>query len=159
MRTLLGLLLLTCATLPAVADELALVINGKAIHLKDGNYNEENWGLGINYDFAERDNWVRFVHGSTFKDSSNHTSNYLGGGTKRRFHLETDLDGWHADVGVIAFLMTRQDYHNNNPFPGALPFVAVGKGWFTLNATYIPSISPKHVPLLFFQAMVRIAEF
>jgi len=142
-----------------VADELAVVLNGKAIHLKEGNYNERNWGLGFNYDLNERNKWVRFVHGSTFKDSNNQTSNYLGGGTKRRFHLETDPDGWHVDVGVIAFVMTRHDYHNNNPFLGALPFVAVGKSWFTVNATYIPSISPKHVDLLFFQAMVRVAQF
>ncbi len=159
MRILLGMLLLTFTVLPAAADELDVVLNGKAVHLNDGNYNEKNWGLGLNYDFNERDKWVRFLHSSVFKDSNNQTSKYAGGGTKRRFHFGAGTDGWHADVGVIAFLMTRHDYHDNNPFFGALPFVAVGNKWVTVNATYIPSISPKHVPLLFFQAMVRIAEF
>ncbi|MBI3561374.1 MAG: hypothetical protein HY080_06620 [Gammaproteobacteria bacterium] len=159
MRVLLGLICIVAMNMPVMADELDLVLNGKALHLRDGKYNEKNWGLGFNYDFDEHHHWINFLHGSVFKDSNNQTSNYLGGGMKRRYHLDRDPNGWRVDGGFIAFLMTRQDFHNNNPFFGALPFVAVGKGWFTLNATYIPAISPKHTDLFFFQAMVRVAQF
>jgi len=143
----------------ASADEFHVIINGKAIHLSDGNYNEKNYGLGFEYDFKPSNNWIKFANGSTFKDSNNQTSNYLGGGIKRRYELENEPNGWHVDVGVIAFLMTRHDYKDNSPFFGALPVLSVGKDWYALNATYIPSVTPKHKALFFFQLMFRVAEF
>ena len=159
MKVIIGLMFLVLGSVPVAADELQVVLNGKAIHLKNGHYNESNTGLGLEYDFRPQKNWITFIHGSVFKDSNDQTSKYIGGGSKRRFLLENDPNGWRFDAGWIAFLMTREDYRNNQPFFGALPFVSIGKQWFTLNATYIPSISPKHVDLFFFQAMVRIAEF
>lgn len=160
MRAVMTILITFAFLHTAVADELHVLLNGKAIHLQNGNYNEENWGLGINYDFPVRNNWINFLNASYFDDSNSQTSKYAGGGMKRRYLLEgKDKDGWHIDAGVIAFLMTREDYKDNQPFFGALPFAAIGKSWFTLNVTYIPSISPKHVSLFFFQAMVRVAEF
>lgn len=159
MRYVLTLIAFLACVNTVTAEELHVVLNGKAIHLDDNNYNEENWGLGVNYDFNPRKNWVSFLNASYFKDSNYNTSKYAGGGMKRRYMLEKDPDGWHVDAGLIAFLMTREDYKNNDPFFGALPFVAIGSGWFTLNVTYIPEVSPKHKDLLFFQAMVRVAEF
>lgn len=144
---------------PAYADEFHVIINGKAIHLSGGNYNEKNYGLGFEYDFKPKNNWITFVSGSTFKDSNKQTSNYLGGGIKRRYELENDPEGWHVDLGVIAFLMTRKDYKNNSPFVGALPVLSVGKQWYALNATYIPEVTPKHKALFYFQLMFRLAEF
>ena len=159
MRTILSGFLLLLAVAQVHADEFHVIVNGKAIHLSQGNFNEKNYGLGFEYDFAPRNNWITFLNGSAFKDSNNNTSNYLGGGMKRRYQLEKDPNGWHADLGFIAFLMTRKDYKDNQPFPGALPVVSLGKQWFALNATYIPSVSPKHKALLFFQLMFRLAEF
>jgi len=141
------------------ADTLNLIINGKAMHQDKRNFNEENWGLGFEYDFAEKDKWINFVTGSFFKDSVNNTSKYLGGGTKRRFMLESDKDGWHIDAGMVAFLMTRKDYKNEEPFFGALPFISVGTSKVAINATYIPAVSPKLVSLWFFQASFRLAEW
>jgi hypothetical protein len=151
--------LLLLLALQAQADELHLIVNGKAVHLSNKNYNEKNYGLGFEYDWAPRKHWITFANGSFFKDSNENTSNYLGMGMKRRYELQDDPNGWHADVGGFAFLMTRKDYMNNNPFPGILPALSVGKQWFAINATYIPKISPKHVNLFFFQLMFRVAEF
>jgi len=158
-RIRLCLLLLVGLVQVSWAGELHVIINGKAIHLDKGDYNENNRGLGFEYDFARRGNWIPFTMGSFFKDSHDRTSRYLGGGLKRRYQLENADDGWHLDAGVVAFLMTRYDYKNNNPFPGILPFASLGKQWASLNATYIPRVSPKHKQLLFFQLMFRIAEF
>lgn len=159
MRLLALLLVVFSIHCSALADELHVVVNGKAIHLDDGNYNEKNWGLGINYDWTPKDNWVKFIHASYFKDSAYNTSRYIGGGMKRRWSLDDQEDGWRMDLGAIAFLMTRKDYKNNDPFPGILPFAAVANGPVTLNLTYIPSVSPKHKNLLYFQLMVRVATF
>ena len=159
MRVVMIFLLILGWHAAATADELHVVLNGKAIHLDGGNYNEDNWGLGLNYDWAPKDNWIKFAHASYFKDSNYNTSKYAGGGMKRRFSLDGEEDGWRVDLGLIAFLMTRKDYKNNDPFPGILPFAALFKGPLTLNLTYIPEVSPKHKQLLYFQVMLRVATF
>jgi len=141
------------------ADSVNLIINGKAFHENKKNYNENNWGLGFEYNFKENKKWINFVNGGFFKDSNSNTSKYLGGGTKRRFLLTDDQDGWHIDAGLTAFLMTRKDFKNNQPFFGALPFISVGTSKFAINATYIPAISPKFVGLLFLQASFTISEW
>jgi hypothetical protein len=142
-----------------MADTLNLIINGKAIHEKDRNYNEENWGLGFEYNFEEKDKWINFINAGYFKDSLKNNSNYLGGGTKRRFLLSDDEDGWHFDLGVTAFIMTRKNFKNGNPFFGVLPYASIGTDRFAINATYIPSVDPKLVALWFFQASIKVAEW
>lgn len=141
------------------ADSFNLIINGKAIHENKGNFNEDNWGLGFEYNFAEDKKWIHFINGGFFKDSLSNISNYLGGGSKRRVLLGTDKDGWHIDAGITAFVMTRKDYKNEKPFPGILPYFSIGTSKVALNATYIPAISPKFVALWFFQASFQIAEW
>lgn len=143
----------------AQADELQLILNGKAYHMTNRNYNEKNYGLGLEYDFTPKNHWVTFINGSFFKDSFRDTSRYIGIGKRRRFLLQGDPEGWHFDAGYIVFLMTRRDMYNNRPFPGILPAFSLGKQWFAINATYIPKVSPKHVNLLFFQIMIRVAQF
>lgn len=141
------------------ADSLNLVINGKAMHENKRDFNEENWGLGFEYNFEEDKNWINFISGGFFKDSLSNISKHLGGGTKRRFLLTDDKDGWHIDAGLTAFMMTRKDYKNNRPFFGALPFFSVGTSKVAINATYIPSIHPKYEALWFFQATFKMAEW
>lgn len=159
MRFVVSLMFIVLFSPIVTADELHVIINGKAIHLDDGNYNEKNWGLGFEYDFSPRKNWIKFINGSYFKDSNSQTSKYLGGGIKYRWPLDNEEDGWRIDAGLIAFLMTRKDYKNNDPFPGVLPFISVGKSWAAMNITYIPEVTPKHKDLLYFQLMFRVAEF
>ena len=160
MRPLFALSVLLSLATPAVAGELHLVLNGKAIHLDEGDYNEKNWGLGFEYDFNPEDRWITFVNGSAFKDSNDQWSKYVGPGIKRRVELGTAANSeWHLDVGIIGFLMTRKDFNDNDPFLGALPFVSLGTRAVAVNATYIPSVTPKHKKLLYFQLQFRLAEF
>jgi hypothetical protein len=160
LKQLLALIFLSLLAAPAWAGELHVVLNGKAIHLDKGDYNENNWGLGFEYDYNPEAKWITFINGSFFQDSNDNTSTYFGPGMKRRYQIGSAMGAdWHFDYGVIAFLMTRKDYKNNNPFPGVLPFISLGTRNVSLNATYIPRVSPKHKQLLFFQVMVRIAEF
>ncbi len=159
MRFIIILAVLFAVQTNVNAGELHVVLNGKAIHLDGGDYNEENWGLGLEYDFAPKGSWIKFVNASWFKDSNYNTSKYIGAGIKRRFRLDNNEDGWFFDAGGIAFLMTRKDHNDNDPFPGVLPFVAVGTGPVTMNLTYIPSVSPKYKELLYFQFLVRVKTF
>lgn len=153
------MIVISLVAFSVTADELSIVLNGKAIHQGSNNYNEKNWGIGFEYDFKQEDRWIPFVAASTFKDSNKETSNYAGGGYKYRIPLENDKNGWRIDLAVIAFVMTRKDYRNNDPFIGVLPFVAIGTGNLMLNVTYIPQVTPKTVSLFYFQLKYKILTF
>lgn len=142
-----------------MANSINLIINGKAVHKDKKNFNEDNWGVGFEYNFAEDKKWINFINGGFFKDSLNNNSNYLGGGSKRRFLLGADKDGWHVDAGLTAFVMTRKNHNNGKPFFGALPYFSLGTSKFAVNATYIPSVSPKFQSLWFFQASFKVKEW
>ena len=145
---------------PAQAAQWSLLLNGKALHLEKPagtNYNEENWGAGVQYDFDMTESkWVPFVSFSGFKDSNSNPSYYVGGGTLRRFAWSEDKGALHLDAGVVAFLMTREGFKNGQPFPGVLPVVSIGTDRFALNITYIPKVDPKLVPIFFFQLKIGL---
>ena len=144
---------------PAHAEQWSLLVNGKAVHLDEQagvDYNEENWGGGLQYDFEMTTRkWVPFVNASFFKDSNNNPSYYVGGGAMRRFAFGKD-GAMHLDAGVVAFVMVRKEFHDGDPFPGILPAVSVGTDRVALNVTYIPKVDPKMVPILFFQLKIGL---
>ena len=144
----------------AQAGQLSLLLNGKAVHLDESqgvDFNEENWGAGLHYDFTtEESNWVPFVTASGFKDSNGNPSYYAGGGTMRRFHFGEPEGSLHLGLGVVAFLMVRKDFENDDPFPGILPVATIGNDRFAVNMTYIPKVDPKMVPILFFQLRIGL---
>ncbi len=159
MLKLLFLLFSFAFSQQIMADSLNLIINGTAVHQEKKDFNEKNWGVGFEYNFEEVDKWTNFINGGFFKDSYYNNSNYLGGGSKRRFLLTDDIKGWHIDAGITAFIMTRKNYKNNQAFIGVLPYLSIGTDKFAINATYIPSISPKFVSLWFFQASFKVAQW
>lgn len=123
----------------ASAQDWGVVVNGKAIHLNsEQDWNESNWGLGIEREFDRQSRWVKVVLGNGFRDSTDELSYMAGAGIKRRFRLNRLADDLFVDVGVIGFLMTRQDVGGNRPFPGLLPALTVGSRNVALNLTYLP---------------------
>ena len=159
-NTIITLLLMSFFCIPTHADEFSLLLNGKAIHLerKPGvHYNENNWGLGFEYDMAPvRETWVPFVMASGFKDSNNNMSYYAGGGFLHRTQFKWGETPMHFDAGAVAFLMTRQGFKNDRPFPGILPALSLGTPRVAVNMTYIPKVDPKMVPILFFQLKITL---
>jgi len=159
MLKVLFIVIMSLGSFQVAAEEFFLVLNGKAIHEGNTNYNENNWGLGFEYDMKQESKWIPFVAGSSFRDSNDQISNYLGGGYKYRIPLENDKEGWRVDLSLIAFVMTRRDYQNNKPFIGALPFIAIGTSKVMLNLSYIPKVTPKTVGLFYFQLKFKIMDF
>ena len=142
----------------AGADQLSLLMNGKAIHLNsaNNNFNEKNWGAGVQYDWTPiREHWIPFVTASGFKDSNRNPSYYAGGGIMRRYQFN-DL---HIEAGVVGFVMTRKDFRNEKPFPGVLPAFSLGTKNVSVNMTYVPKVDPKSVPLVFFQLKIKLTNF
>jgi len=120
-----------------------VVINGRAVHLNsDRDWNENNFGIGIEREFDSASRWVKVALANGFRDSTDRPSYMAGGGMKRRFHATQDL---YVDIGLVGFVMTRRDVEHNKPFLGALPAISVGTKKVALNLTYIPQMGLDYV--------------
>jgi len=115
-----------------------VVLNGRAVHVNAAKeWNENNWGVGVEREFNPRARWVKVALANGFKDSCDELSYMAGGALKRRFRFFSD--DLYVDIGVVGFVMTRQDVNNNRPFPGALPALTFGTKHVALNLTYMPN--------------------
>ena len=159
LRIAAFILLMGIYPLGADAGELSLLLNGKAIHFNTPpgvNFNESNWGGGLQYDWDQPGRkWVPFFSAAGFLDSTNQSAYYAGGGYLRRWRIGK---AWHADAGWIGFVMTLPDYRGSQPFPGILPVFSLGTHRFSLNATYIPSVDPNKVDVVFLQLKIGLSQ-
>ena len=113
-----------------------VILNGRAVHMNAAkDWNEDNWGLGIEHEFNSTGRWIKLAMANGFQDSMGDPSYMAGGGIKRRFHLG---DNFYTDLGGIAFLMTRETVNGGRPFPGLLPAATFGFKRVALNVTYLP---------------------
>jgi hypothetical protein len=114
-----------------------IVLNGRSVHVNASrDWNEDNWGLGVEREFNATGHWVKVALANGFKDSAGEPSYMAGGGLKRRFRMFSN----HAyfDVGLIGFVMTREDVRHSQPFPGVLPAMTFGGKRVAVNVTYLP---------------------
>jgi hypothetical protein len=114
-----------------------VVLNGRAVHVNAAReWNEENWGIGFEREFATESPWVKVALANGFKDSMGNPSYMAGAGLKRRFRLRSQ--DFYVDLGGIAFLMTRENVNRSEPFPGVLPAATFGFKRVAVNLTYLP---------------------
>jgi hypothetical protein len=114
-----------------------VVLNGRAVHVgARKEWNEENWGFGVEREFNSSGRWVKVALANGFRDSREDPSYMAGGSIKRRFRISSD-GSWYFDAGVVGFVMTREDVNRNRPFLGALPAVTVGAKRVAVNVTYM----------------------
>ncbi len=155
-------LLLFLSAAPSSAGGLSVLVNGKSIHLdtpKGAQFNEANWGGGLQYDFRGRGRWYPFFTASGFEDSLENPSYYAGGGLMLRL-LPPALrrHGLSMDAGLVGFLMVREDFNDKQPFPGVLPALTAGTSRLAVNVTFVPAVRTKMVPLWFFQLKLSLSE-
>jgi hypothetical protein len=168
MGSVLLALLLSVAAPLANAGNLQAVINGKSIHIdSDYDWNENNYGLGFEYEFKSESRWIKTVMANGFRDSQDNMSYMAGAGIHRRL-LSTDrFADFYIDAGLTAFFMTREDIDDNKPFPGVLPSVTFGNRYVGINLSYIPKsvvhdfananeVDPDIDGVLFLQFKVRL---
>ncbi len=109
------------ASAAAQAQDWSVIVNGKAIHLNASrNWNEDNYGLGLEREVEGSSPWVRLQLVNGFLDSADHMSYMAGGGLMRRFRFPELFPNVHVDVGAVAFVMTRADVRQKSPVPGRL---------------------------------------
>ena len=132
-------LLIVASASPALAGDWSAIINGRSFHVNSTEeWNENNAGLGLEYQFDVTSRWKKQVMVNGFRDSNNEMSYMAGAGLHRTLFATDSLNGFYVDAGVNAFLMTRQDVNNNRPFPAAVPSVSIGNRHVGLNLTYLP---------------------
>ena len=132
-------LFLMIAPPPALAGNINAVLNGKSYHINSSyDWNEDNAGLGIEYEFEQKGAWKKIAMANGFRDSANAMSYMAGAGLQRRLFETDKLDRFYISAGLTAFLMTREDVNGGNPFPGILPSISVGNSKFGANLTYMP---------------------
>ena len=123
----------------AMAGNLSVVINGKSAHINaNHDWNENNYGLGLEYQFDTKSRWRKIVMANGFRDSDNNMSYMAGAGLHRRLLQTNRFSEFYFDVGINAFIMTREDVNDNQPFPGALPSLSFGNKYGGFNLTYLP---------------------
>ena len=139
VATAAALLALTLAASPALAGKSHAVVNGKSYHFNASHdWNENNYGFGLEHEFEQKSAWKKVVMTNAFRDSNENMSYMAGAGLHRRIYETDKLAGFYVYAGLNAFLMTREDMNGNKPFPGILPSISVGNDSFGLNLTYLP---------------------
>lgn len=123
----------------AWAGGLSAVLNGRSIHVDaTESWNEDNVGLGLEYQFQSKRRWKTQVMVNGFRDSNEEMSYMAGAGLHRTLFASERLNGFYIDAGINAFLMTRREFNDNRPFPGAVPSLTIGNRAMGLNLTYLP---------------------
>lgn len=126
-----------CST--AQAGSFNAVLNGRSIHVDaTKNWNEDNVGLGLEYQFASDSHWKKRLMVNGFRDSNEDMSYMAGAGLHRNLYSTDGLSGFYVDAGINAFLMTRRDINDNRPFPGVIPSLSIGNRHVGVNLTYLP---------------------
>lgn len=123
----------------AMAGTLSAVINGKSYHINSTyDWNENNLGAGLEYEFSSESKWRKIVMFNGLRDSNDTMSYMAGGGLHRQLFYTDRLSGFYVLAGINAFVMTRTDVNNNRPFPGMLPSLTIGNQHIGFNFTYLP---------------------
>ena len=139
LHLIVASLLLSLASAPALAGKTSAVVNGRSYHFDSSyDWNENNTGLGIEYQFKQKSAWRKVVMANGFRDSTNNMSYMAGAGLQRRIFETDKLAGFYVYAGLNAFLMTRDDVNNSKPFPGILPSLSIGNDKVGFNLTYLP---------------------
>ena len=135
---------LCCVAVPRVeAGDWGVVLNGRSVHVDaDLDWNDNNWGLGVEREFDAYRPWVKVAVANGFEDSRYKMSYMAGAGIKRRRWFGGER--LYADIGVVGFVMTRDDVHGGNPFLGALPTLSLGTRRVAMNVTYLPAAGVNH---------------
>ena len=129
---------LTLSSFPAWAGKSHAIVNGKSYHFNSSyQWNENNYGFGLEHEFEQSSAWKKVVMANGFRDSTDNMSYMAGAGLHRRIVETEKLDGFYVYAGLNAFVMTRKDA-GGDPFPGILPSVSVGNEKFGVNLTYLP---------------------
>jgi hypothetical protein len=162
-------LLLALSPALAWAGKSHAVVNGRSYHFNASyDWNENNYGFGLEHEFEQKSAWKKVVMANGFRDSNSNMSWMAGAGLHRRVFETEKLDGFYVYAGLNAFVMTREDT-GSDPFPGILPSISIGTDKIGMNLTYLPkqaieaatnshAVDPTLSGILFLQFKVSLEQ-
>jgi hypothetical protein len=134
-------------------DGRTLVRTRYEMSYKDYQFNEQNTGMGLQWDKKYNKKVVSY-HGGFYKDSNSNMAYYAGANLAWRFK---PVKRFHVDAGATLSIMKRQDILDGMPFPAILPVLSAGTNKTSVNMTFIPEVEGYTVPTLFFQMKYKIS--
>jgi len=167
----LGLTALLMRTATAADGMYQMILNGKSFHVNSNyDWNENNYGVGLEYQFEGNSRWVRTGMVNAFLDSQNNMFYMGGGGLHRRLVASDRIGGLYFDAGLNVFVMSRKDINDHRPFAGILPSATLGNRYGGLNLSYVPkqavhdfahadTLDPGIDGVFFLQLKLRIDKF
>ena len=82
-------------TSAALAGKFNAVVNGKSYHFNSTyDWNENNFGLGIEHGFDSKSKWRTTVMANAFRESTDNMSYMAGAGLHRRLYETERLSGF-----------------------------------------------------------------
>jgi hypothetical protein len=132
-------IIVTLQTSPAMAGKSSAVLNGRSYHFNSTyDWNEDNFGLGLEHEFESESAWRTTIMANGFRDSTDNMTYMAGAGLHRQLFSTDRMSGFYVYAGLNAFIMAREDVENSKPFPGILPSVSIGNEKIGFNLTYLP---------------------
>jgi hypothetical protein len=130
--------------LPGMSHHFDPPVDRHGNEIRDRDFNEQNWGIGVQLERALTGDWSQWVSKTSFgvmKDSLNAMGAYAGHTWQKRI---LDGDTYTADIGGGAFLFYRT-LRFDGPHvlvPGVLPVLsATHKGWgLGVNVVAVPRV-------------------
>jgi len=130
--------------LPGMSHHFDAPVDSHGNMIPDREFNEQNWGIGVQLERALTGDWSQWVGKASFgvmKDSLNAMGVYAGHTWQKRV---IDGDTYTADIGGGAFLFYRT-LRFDGPHvlvPGALPVLSVThKAWgLGINVVAVPRV-------------------
>ena len=130
--------------LPGMSHHFDPPVDRHGNEIQDREFNEQNWGIGVQLERALTGNWSEWVSKTSFgvmKDSLNAMGAYAGHTWQKRV---IDGDSYTADIGGGAFLFYRT-LRFDGPHvlvPAALPVLsATHKAWgLGINVVAVPRV-------------------
>jgi hypothetical protein len=130
--------------LPGMSHHFDAPVDRRGNEIHDREFNEQNWGIGVQLERALTGDWSQWVSKTSFgvmKDSLNAMGAYAGHTWQKRV---IDGDTYTADIGGGAFLFYRT-LRFDGPHvlvPGVLPVLSVThKTWgLGVNVVAVPRV-------------------
>lgn len=130
----------------------------REVSTTDEQYNEDNTGYGLLYEFDKRKNVIPYVTFGKYIDSFDTDATYLSAGASKRIILSRQLDNLHFEFGGALTLIKSTSYREGRPILTFMPVLSLATDMVGLNLSYIPKINNTTTHVFFIQMKVSLTD-
>ena len=130
----------------------------REITTSNEQYNEDNAGYGLIYEFDKRKNVIPYITFGKYRDSFYSDATYLSGGASKRIMISRQLDDLHFEFGGALTLIKSTSYLEGRPLLTFMPVLTLATNTVGLNLSYIPKINNTTTHVFFIQMKVSLTN-